>query len=128
MKIIFCEIKDFNKKRMACIAERIWKLSYDQKFSRWANNRVMQRIFTALQTEEIIVIQVEVLALDSISCKVHLDAHRALKTNSANKPLQNQREIGIPSFIWYPLMTRSSLKYISLPENATTDPKGVSQQ
>jgi hypothetical protein len=94
-----------------------WQTIY-KKFSRWAKNGVMQRIFAALQEEKIISIHVEVLALDSTSCKVHPDAHGALK-NSENKPLENQKEDGTPSFMWYPQMIRSSLKCIFPEENVT---------
>ncbi len=38
--------------------------------------------FNALQQEKIIAIKVEVLALDSTSCKLHHDAHGALKTRT----------------------------------------------
>lgn len=74
-----------------------WQTIY-KKFSRWAKSGVMQRIFAALQAEEIIAIHVEVLALDSTSCKVHPDGHGALK-NSENKPLANQKADGTPSFM-----------------------------
>ena len=60
-----------------------------KKFSRWAKNGVMQRIFAALQSEEIIAVHVEVLAMDSTSCKVHPDGHGALK-NSGNRPSESQ--------------------------------------
>jgi transposase len=53
-----------------------WQTIY-KKFSRWAKSGVMQKIFVALQAEEIIAIHVEVLALDSTSCKVHPDGHGA---------------------------------------------------
>jgi len=49
-----------------------WATIY-KKFNRWAKNGVMQRIFAALQAEEIIAIKVEILAMDSTSCKVHPD-------------------------------------------------------
>lgn len=55
-----------------------WQTIY-KKFNRWAKSGVIQRIFAALQMEKIIAIHVEVLALDSTSCKVHPDAHGALK-------------------------------------------------
>jgi transposase len=98
-----------------------WQTIY-KKFSRWAKSGVMQRIFAALQAEEIIAINVEVLALDSTSCKVHPNGHGALK-NSESKPLANQRAVGIPSFMWYPQMIRSSLKCTFPAENVTTVPK-----
>jgi len=99
-----------------------WQTIY-KKFSRWAKNGVMQRIFAALQAEEIIAVHVEVLALDSTSCKVHPDGHGALK-NSENKLLANQKAVGTPSFMWYPQMIRSSLRCTSRAENVTMDQKG----
>jgi len=82
-----------------------WSTIY-KKFSRWAKNGVLREIFTALQTEEIIAIRVEVLALDSTSCKVHPDGHGALK-NSESKLSANQEVVGTPSFMWYPQMIKS---------------------
>ncbi len=102
-----------------------WQAIY-KKFSRWAKSGVMQRIFAALQAEEIIAIHVEVLALDSTSCKVHPDGHGALK-NSESKLLANQKAGGTPSFMWYPQMIKSSLRCISPVGNATTVPKGEYQ-
>ena len=99
-----------------------WATIY-KKFSRWAKNGVMQRIFAALQAEEIIAIHVEVLALDSTSCKVHPDGHGALK-NSENKPSVSREVVGTPSFMWYPQMMRSSLRCTSQEENVTTGRKG----
>lgn len=102
-----------------------WQTIY-KKFSRWAKSGVMQRIFAALQAEEIIAIHVEVLALDSTSCKVHPDGHGALK-NSESRQSENPREDGTPSFMWYPQMIRSSLKCTSPAENVTMHPKDASQ-
>ncbi len=80
-----------------------------KRFNRWVNSGVIQRIFTALQQEKIISIKVEVLALDSTSCKVHPDGHGCLK-NMESSLSENQKAVGIPSFTWYPQMTRQSLK------------------
>jgi len=102
-----------------------WQTIY-KKFSRWAKNGVMQRIFAALQAEEIIAIRVEVLALDSTSCKVHPDGHGALK-NSGSKPSASRKADGTPSFMWYPQMIRSSLRCIFPAENAMMGQKVESQ-
>ena len=91
-----------------------------------AENGVIQRIFNALQQEKIIAIKVEVLALDSTSCKLHPDAHGALK-NTDNSPLENQKADGTPSFTWYPQMTRSLSKCTCPEETATMHHKEESQ-
>ena len=102
-----------------------WAAIY-KKFSRWAKNGVMQRIFAALQSEEIIAIRVEVLAMDSTSCKVHPDGHGALK-NSESRQSASREADGTPSFMWYPQMIRLSLKCTSPEENVMTGRKVVYQ-
>lgn len=102
-----------------------WQTIY-KKFSRWAKSGALQRIFAALQAEGIIAITVEVLALDSTSCKVHPDGHGALK-KTENNQLASQEGAGIPSFMWYPQMIKSSLKCIYPEENVMTDRKAEPQ-
>ena len=51
---------------------RNWHTIY-MRMNRWSKNGVLERIFTALQTEGIIQINVEIVCLDSISIKVHPD-------------------------------------------------------
>jgi transposase len=101
-----------------------WDTIY-KKFNRWAKNNVIQKIFAALQAEAILAVRIEVLAVDSTSCKVHPNGHGALK-KTENNPSENPREGGIPSFMWYPQMTRLSLKCTSPVENAMTTRKAVS--
>ena len=97
-----------------------------KRFNRWAESGVIQRVFSALQQEKIISVKVEVLALDSTSCKVHPGGHGALK-NTENNQSANQKEVGIPSFMWYPQTTRLSLKCTSREESAMMLLKGESQ-
>ena len=49
------------------------------RMNRWSKNGVLDKIFTALQEEGIIDLNVEVLCLDSTTVKVHPDACGALK-------------------------------------------------
>lgn len=93
-----------------------------KRFSRWVNNGVIQQIFTVLQQERIIAIKVEVPALDSTSCKVHPDGHGVLK-NTENSLSGNPKGAGIPSFTWYPQMTKQSLKCTYPEETDMMPPK-----
>jgi transposase len=99
-----------------------WNSVY-KKANRWAKSGVLNRVFVALQKEQIIAVTIEVLALDSTSIKVHPDAHGALKKRD-NKPSESHGEDGTPSFMWYPQMTRLSLKCTCQAGSATTHPKG----
>ena len=54
------------------------------RMSRWSKNRVLGRVFAALQTEGIIQINVEVVCLDSTSVKAHSDGTGALKKREAS--------------------------------------------
>lgn len=77
-----------------------WHTIYT-RMSRWAKNGVLNRIFEALQCENIIQIRVEAVSLDSTMVKVHPDGTGALK-KTGRKPLANQEEDGPPKFIWLP--------------------------
>ena len=50
-----------------------------RRFNRWSGNGAMERLFTALQEERIIAVEVRVPALDSTSVKVHRHAVRVCK-------------------------------------------------
>ncbi|WP_152595680.1 transposase, partial [Bifidobacterium longum] len=45
-----------------------------RRFNRWSGNGAMERLFTALQEERIIAVEVRVPAMDSTSVKVHQHA------------------------------------------------------
>ena len=102
-----------------------WNSVY-KKANRWAKAGVLERVFAALQEEQIIAITVEVLALDSTSIKVHPDAHGALKKRG-NKPSENRRAGGTPSFMWYPQMIRLSSRCTCRAGSVTTPPRGGNQ-
>ena len=89
------------------------------RMNRWSKNGVLSRVFAALQTEGIIQINVEVVCLDSTTVKVHPDGTGALKKEE-NNPSENQKAAGIPSFTWYPQMTRSLSKCICPEETVMT--------
>jgi transposase len=77
-----------------------WHTIYT-RMNRWAKNGVLDRIFEALQRENIIQIRVEAVSLDSTIVKVHPDGTGALK-KTVRKPSENQGEDGLPKFIWLP--------------------------
>ena len=58
-----------------------WNSIY-KKANRWSKQGVLERVFIALQKEQIITIKIEHLSLDSTSIKLHPDAHGALKKGS----------------------------------------------
>ena len=81
-----------------------WNSIY-QRARRWASNGVMERVFLALQREQIICIKIEHAGLDSTSCKVHPDAHGALKKEESSVS-GNHAEDGTQKFMWLPRMTK----------------------
>ena len=81
-----------------------WNSIY-QRARRWSNNGVLERVFFALQREQIVCIKIEHAGLDSTSVKVHPDAHGALKKEE-NNALGNREEDGTQKFMWLPRMTK----------------------
>ena len=74
------------------------------RMNRWSKNGVLQRVFEALQIENIIQIRVEAVCIDSTSVKVHPNGTGALK-KVENKPLDDQEEDSPRKFIWSPQLT-----------------------
>ena len=79
-----------------------WHTIYT-RMNRWAKSGVLDRIFTALQKEEIIRIKVEAVSLDSTSVKVHPDGTGALK-KTADNPSGKVEGGGQQRFTWLPQM------------------------
>ncbi len=79
-----------------------WHTIYT-RMNRWAKAGVLDRVFAALQQEQIIRIKIEALSLDSTIVKVHPDGTGALK-KTARRPSGNPAEDGPPRFIWLPQM------------------------
>ena len=80
-----------------------WNSIY-QRARRWSQNGTLERVFIALQREQLIKIRIERISLDSTCIKVHPDAHGAAK-KTESKQSERASEGGIPSFMWVPLMT-----------------------
>jgi transposase len=81
-----------------------WNSIY-KKANRWSKQGVLERVFIALQKEQVIKIKIEHLSLDSTSIKLHPDAHGALQKRVC-KPSGSQEEVGTQSFMWLPRMIR----------------------
>ena len=79
-----------------------WHTIYT-RMNRWAKAGVLDRVFKALQEEEIIRINVEALSVDSTIVKVHPDGTGAEK-KTARSPSDAREGDGPPKFIWLPRM------------------------
>ena len=79
-----------------------WHTIYT-RMNRWAKNGVLDRVFAALQQQQILRVQVEVVSLDSTVVKVHPDGTGARK-KTGRKPSGSPEEAGRPRFIWLPRM------------------------
>jgi transposase len=81
-----------------------WHTIYT-RMNRWAKSGVLDRVFTALQTEQMIQIKVEAVSLDSTIVKVHPDGTGAEKKTD-RRPSANRAAGGPPRFIWLPQMLK----------------------
>ena len=79
-----------------------WHTIYT-RLNRWAKAGVLDRVFTALQEEEIIRIRLEALSLDSTIVQVHPDGTGAEK-KTARSPSDDPKAGGAPKFTWLPRM------------------------
>ncbi len=79
-----------------------WHTIYT-RMNRWAKAGVLDRVFTALQEQQIIRIKIEALSIDSTIVKVHPDGTGALK-KKGHRPSENRAEAGPQKFIWLPQM------------------------
>ena len=79
-----------------------WHTIYT-RMNRWAKAGVLDRVFAALQQEQIVRIKIEAMSLDSTIIKVHPDGTGALK-ETARRRSGNLEEDGPPKFIWLPQM------------------------
>jgi transposase len=81
-----------------------WHTIYT-RMNRWSKNGVLDKVFTALQEQDIIRIKVESVSVDSTIVKVHPDGTGALKKTAA-KALESHGADGQQRFIWLPQMLR----------------------
>jgi transposase len=79
-----------------------WHTIYT-RMNRWAKAGVLDRVFSALQEQQIIRIKIEAMSVDSTIVKVHPDGTGALKKTD-RRPSANPGEGGPPRFIWLPQM------------------------
>ncbi len=79
-----------------------WHTIYT-RMNRWAKAGVLDRVFAALQEQQIIRIKIEAMSIDSTIVKVHPDGTGALK-KTARSPSASREEDGPPRFIWLPQM------------------------
>ena len=79
-----------------------WHTIY-MRMNRWAKNGVLERVFAALQQQQIIRVRVEAVSLDSTVVQVHPDGTGARKKTD-RKPSASPGAAGRPSFIWLPRM------------------------
>jgi transposase len=79
-----------------------WHTIYT-RMNRWAKAGVLDRVFSALQEQQVIRIKIEAMSVDSTIVKVHPDGTGALKKTD-RRPSANPVEGGPPRFIWLPQM------------------------
>jgi len=82
-----------------------WNSIY-MKANRWSKSGVLDRVFAALQREQIIRVRIERVSLGSTSIKLHPDAHGAAKKTAPSQSA-SRAAAGEQSFMWLPRMTRS---------------------
>ena len=87
------------------------------RMNRWSKNGVLQRVFEALQMENIIRIKAETVCLDSTSVKVHPNDRCVKKAES--RPLDAQEADSQARFIWSPQLT-DRLSAFRYPEEKST--------
>jgi transposase len=79
-----------------------WHTIYT-RMNRWAKAGVLDRLFEALQHQQLIRIKIEAVSLDSTIVKVHPDGTGALKKTDP-KPSASPEGVGRQRFIWLPQM------------------------
>jgi len=81
-----------------------WHTIYT-RLNRWCKNGTLDKVFTALQSENIIDIRTEFVCLDSTSIKVHPDAAGALKEHGEQAIGRSKGGLQ-PRFMWLPRLPK----------------------
>lgn len=79
-----------------------WHTIYT-RMNRWAKAGVLDRLFEALQSQQLVRIKIEAVSLDRTMVKVHPDGTGALKKTDPRR-LENPEADGPPGCIWLPRM------------------------
>ena len=77
-----------------------WHTVYT-RMKRWSEAGVLNRVFTAMQSRQLVRMSIEAVSLDSTIVKVHPDGTGALKKTDL-KVSANHEVAGLPKFIWFP--------------------------
>jgi transposase len=77
-----------------------WHTVYT-RMKRWSEAGVLNRVFSAMQSRQLVRMSLEAVSLDSTIVKVHPDGTGALK-KTVHKASENQEVAGPPKFIWLP--------------------------
>jgi transposase len=101
-----------------------WHTIYT-RMNRWSKKGVWERVFTRLQEEGLLQVELRVVALDSTIVKVHPDGTGAEK-KTAHKPSGSRAAAGPPRFIWLPRMSAKPWGSPFPPGSAATGPKAGS--
>ena len=93
------------------------------KFNRWCKNGVIDRIFEALQEENIIEIRTEIIGIDSTSVKFHPDAAGARKS-SGEQSIGRSKGSSQQRFIWLFTSAKFAMIYRLSAGNKHDAPEG----
>lgn len=100
-----------------------WHTIYT-RMNRWSKRGVWDRVFARLQQEGLVLVELQVVSLDSTRVKVHPDGTGAQK-KTARKRSANRAEAGTPRFIWLLRMMSAPSASASRQVRTVTAPKGA---
>lgn len=100
-----------------------WHTIYT-RMNRWSKSGVWDRVFTKLQQEGLVAVELRVVSLDSTSVKVHPDGTGARK-KTAHRRSANRAAAGTPRFIWLPRMMSEPSAFVSRRAKTATAPRGA---